>query len=98
MSLQLPVSQLSNAAPQQQWQQQLALSLPNMIYDDDDVNITEKPPSRGGMAFYINFDDENIHKKIPSRLRIRQTTSHLTKEQLQARLHAAELRRKVKLT
>ena len=47
------------------------------------------------MAFYVNFDGENVTKKMPNKLQVKQA-SNLTKELLQARLDAAEQRRKVK--
>jgi len=70
-----------------------------MIPDDNDdvknLNITERPSSRGGMAFDISFDDKNVSKRIPKGLQKRKKTSNLTKEELQAKLDAAEQRRKV---
>ena len=56
----------------------------------------ERPSSRGGMAFDINFDDNNVGgKKMPRALQVKLKTSNLTKEELQAKLDAAEQRRKV---
>ena len=73
-----------------------------MILDDNDnvknLNITERPSSRGGMAFDINFDEKNVPKKMPKGLQKRKKTSNLTKEELQAKLDAAEQRRKVKFS
>ena len=83
--------------PKQQWQQQL--TIPNNDDDDDvkNLNTTNSPRSRGGMAFDINFDDKNVSKKIPKGLKNKQKTSNLTKESLQVKLDSAEQCRKVKL-
>jgi len=72
----------------------MQLSLPNMIFEDDYDVITERPTSKGVMAFYVNFDSENVTKKMPSKLQVKQA-SNLTKELLEARLDAAEQYRKV---
>ena len=60
------------------------------------LSIIERPCSRGGMAFDINFDDNNGGaKKMPKALQMKLKTANLTKEELQAKLEAAEQRRKV---
>jgi len=85
------------AQPPKRQQQQL--TLPNAICDDSDdvrnLNITERPSSRGGMAFDINFDDRSAPKRMPKGLQKRKKATNLTKEELQAKLDAAEQRRKV---
>ena len=64
------------------------------------LSIVERPSSCGGMAFDINFDDNNGgNKKMPKVLQKKVRFTNLTKEELQAKLDAAEQRRKVyKLT
>ena len=47
------------------------------------------------MAFDIKFDDKNAPKRMPKGLQKRKKMPNLTKEELQAKLEAAELRRKV---
>lgn len=64
------------------------------------LSIVERPSSRGGMAFDINFDDNTNgggggNKKMPKALQMKMKTSNLTKEELQAKLDAADQRRKV---
>jgi len=55
--------------PSQRQQQQL--TLPNAIWDDSDVEdfkIKERPSSRGGLAFEINFNNQNTPKRMPKGL------------------------------
>ena len=59
------------------------------------LSIVERPSSRGGMAFDINFDDNNGSKKMPRALQVKLKSANHTKEELQAKLDAAEQRRKV---
>ena len=60
------------------------------------LSIVERPSSRGGMAFDINFDDNNGgNKKMPKALQMKLKSANYTKEELQAKLDAAEKRRKV---
>jgi len=60
------------------------------------LSIVERPSSRGGLAFDINFgDNTGGTKKMPKGLQSKMKTSNLTKEELQAKLDAAEQRRKV---
>ena len=60
------------------------------------LSIVERPSSRGGMAFDINFGDNNGGtKKMPKTLQEKMKTNSLTKEELQAKMDAAEQRRKV---
>ena len=60
------------------------------------LSIIERPSSRGGMAFDINFDDNNGGtKKMPKALKVKLKSANHTKEELQAKLDAAEQRRKV---
>ena len=78
-------------------QMQPNLSLQQM--EDDKVklfSIVERPSSRGGLAFDVNFDDNNgVNKKMPKVLQKKVKTTNITKEKLQAKLDAAEQRRKV---
>ena len=61
------------------------------------LSIIERPSSRGGLAFDINFgDDTSGTKKMPKALQMKVKTANFTKEELQAKLDAAEQRRKVK--
>ena len=59
------------------------------------LSIVERPSSRGGMAFDVNFDDNSGNKKMPKLLQKKVRFTNLTKEELQAKLDAAEQRRKV---
>jgi len=58
------------AQPSQRHQQQL---LPNAICDDNDhikdYKIVERPSSRGGLAFEINFNNQNTPKRMPKGLK-----------------------------
>ena len=52
--------------------------------------------SHGGTAFDINFDDNNGgNKKMPKSLQVKVKASNFTREELQAKLDAADQRRKV---
>ena len=72
------------------------MSAPQLVVEGVNI-ITERPSSRGGMAFEIIFDDRCVFncKKIPSSLQKKQKGSNLTKELLQSKIDAAEQRRKV---
>ena len=60
------------------------------------LSIVEKPSSRGGTAFDINFDDNNgENKKMPKALPVKVKASNFTREELQAKLDAADQHRKV---
>ena len=60
------------------------------------LSIVEKSSSRGGTAFDINFDDNNGgNKKMPKALQVKVKASNFTREELQAKLDAADQRRKV---
>lgn len=60
------------------------------------LSIIERPSSRGGLAFDINFgDNTGDTKRMPKTLQMKVKTTSLTKEELQAKLDAAEQRRKV---
>eukprot|EP01147_Barroeca_monosierra_P005970 gene5970-7330_t len=60
-------------------------------------SITERPSSRGGRAFEISFEDDDI-RRPPRRLQklqgARRRKGELTLEQLQRKLEAAERRKK----
>ena len=60
------------------------------------LSIVEKSSSREGTAFDINFDDKNGgNKKMPKTLPVKVKTSNFTREELQAKLDAANQHRKV---
>ena len=68
-------------------------------HEDDKVkllSIVERPSSHGGMAFDINFDDNNNggNKKMP-KVQVKVKSTNYTREELQAKLDAADQRRKV---
>ena len=68
-----------------------------MIFnDDDDIKITERPSSRGGIAFDIVFDGSSVPQEMPIGLKNKtQKVSNLTKDDLTAKLRAVDQRRKV---
>ena len=82
-------------------QRQPCLSLQAQEDDKHDkvklLSIVERPSSRGGMAFDINFDDNNNggNRKMPKALQVKVKNTNFTKEELQAKLDAADQRRKV---
>ena len=59
------------------------------------LSIVERPSSRGGTAFDINFDDNIGGNKMPKALPVKVKASNFTREELQAKLDAADQRRKV---
>ena len=79
----------------QQKQPQLSLE-DDKDYKEKLLSIVEKPSSRGGTAFDINFDDNNGgNKKMPKALQVKVKASNFTREELQAKLNAADQHRKV---
>ena len=78
-------------------QRQPLLSQEDDKHDKEKLfSIVEKSSSRGGTAFDINFDNNNGgNKKMPKTLQVKVKTSNFTREELQAKLDAADQHRKV---
>ena len=77
-------------------QRQLFLSQEDKHDKEKLLSIVERPSSCGGTAFDINFDDNNSgNKKMPKALQVKVKASNFTREELQAKLDAADQRRKV---
>ena len=85
------------------WQGQPHFSLQAQEEDKHDkvklLNIVERPSSCGGMAFEINFSDNNGgNRKMPKALQVKVKNTSFTREELQAKLDAANWRRKVQVS
>ena len=82
-------------------QRQPYLSLQVQEDDKDDkvnlLSIVERSSAYGGMAFDINFDDNSNggNKEMPKALQVKVKATNFTREELQAKLDAADQCRKV---
>ena len=85
------------------WQGQPHFSLQAQEEDKHDkvklLSIVERPSSRGGMAFEINFSDNNGgNRKMTRALQVKVNNTNFTREELQAKLEAADQCRKVQIS
>ena len=85
------------------WQGQPHFSLQAQEEDKHDkvklLSIVEKPSSCGGMAFEIKFSDNNGgNRKMTRAHQVKIKNTNFTREELEAKLDAANRRRKVQVS